>query len=695
MRAPLGILFVHGIGEQQPGSSIAESGEALAEWLDSWYRGAGVWHRSNGLSEEKIATLLATLEPSMAKDPALRQSVNSFLNPLREIRTTQQRVTPGPHPKTNWLGGSCALSSVLLDPPVAEPRIPAHGRLTLTRIALNGKFSQHEIQLAEAYWADAFPIPDYGEFFTWAAQYLPLILQAHLGWGLYQARAGESKKWPARIRRWVDVAGWYVLAVLLPAFSIPILALLLLGLVVSQIPISAVRDGASAIREVVSNILGDCYVLLERPARAAAIRRRVLESLTWLARESEKIIVVAHSQGAAIAFDLLSEHAVPAQTPICRLITLGSAARPLAHMRYVRMGASVYGSWGSAWCAVLFAVLAGLVSYDVSRGREHWPSLISMAIFVVGGGIFLWSRWRHGSADHLQESKEWKRSLQGLDLPWDDFPASVDPVSNGSHVVNKKGNTRPPSLETHEVQNRGSLLADHTSYWDNPHQFVARVAEIVSDELVAAPLKNLTPFDRATLDYAWFARNFRVSCLRLGRMVVWFALVHVVLGGSGYLQATGNRVIRDASKLDLEMPAWVARMANFLLDLNFGRGRDWMAGMLSFLVVAVLGQALWTLAWKTADRRMATRMFRRNADPVLGHDEIPPELILFGYVAFYVFSAWRFFFRYVPVPGLLSLESSILLLLVLLHLSDVAACVRFLGRSLAKIGRNNNRPPTP
>ena len=35
-RLPVGILFVHGMGEQVQGDSVTEMGDALTEWLRKW-----------------------------------------------------------------------------------------------------------------------------------------------------------------------------------------------------------------------------------------------------------------------------------------------------------------------------------------------------------------------------------------------------------------------------------------------------------------------------------------------------------------------------------------------------------------------------------------------------------------------------------------------------------------------------------
>jgi hypothetical protein len=671
----VGVLLVHGIGEQQAGSTLAEWGEALCAWLDAWGRGAGVWHRHNGLNSEQIDSFLQAVDRKATNDPSARQAAYSFANPLRETRSRPEGGSPAPKQKA-VLGGTCALSDVVLTPAATDPHTPAHGVLTLTQLRLDGDVTHHSVQLAEAHWADSFPPPAYTEFLRWATLHLPLILQAHLGWGLYQARAGESRKLGARLNRWVDVAGWYSLSLLLPVFPVFALCLLAASLPLSIAPLGVARDLARRIRALVVNVLGDSYVLLERPARAAAIRERVRSSLAWLAARCDTVIVVAHSQGAAVALDYLVEEPQPM---VARLVTLGSGARKLGHLRFQRQGSSAYGTCGSAWLAVVAPVLLVLATHDLLAGQR--PSWLSLSLVVCVTAVFLGSRWRHGSRDHLQDSKEWRRLLASVEIPWTDLAASVDPVANGAHVVPKGGNTRPPDLKSLEIQNRGSLLSDHTTYWENTAQFLPRVAEIIAAEL-GITTKALTPFDGLTLSHAWFAHAFRVSYLRLGRSVLWMALLHVILSGQGALRIAGSRVLSALSSAPLDLPNWVARLLGGLLDFNFGQGREWLVGLLTFLALTTAGQSLWTSVWSVADGKAAARMFRRNADPTHGHRRTPPDLVLFGYGWLLIYFAWLLFFRYVPPPPLLSIETLIAALLVLLHLGDIATCLRFIGQAL-------------
>ena len=236
-------------------------------------------------------------------------------------------------------------------------------------------------------------------------------------------------------------------------------------------------------------------------------------------------------------------------------------------------------------------------------------------------------------------------------------------------------------MRTNEVQNRGSLLSDHTTYWENTTQFVARVAAVISREAGFDP-EQLTPADRATLQHAWFARGFRVSWLRLGRTVLWLALLHVLLQGTAVLEDAGTRAVRTGAQLGEWLPAWVGSVFSWVLGLNFGKGPEWMAGAL--LVIALVGaaQSLWLKAWKAIDAWAVSRMFRRGSDSTLVIGGLSPDLLLFVYGVFLVISTTGLLFQNVPPPPLLSIETPLALLLLVLNLKDIANCAGFVWQQI-------------
>ena len=60
----LGLLFVHGMGEQERGDSITQMGDALTEWLRRWIRPPGNFTIREATLREGHETSVGTTGPS-------------------------------------------------------------------------------------------------------------------------------------------------------------------------------------------------------------------------------------------------------------------------------------------------------------------------------------------------------------------------------------------------------------------------------------------------------------------------------------------------------------------------------------------------------------------------------------------------------------------------------------------------------
>jgi hypothetical protein len=74
---------------------------------------------------------------------------------------------------------------------------------------------------------------------------------------------------------------------------------------------------------------------------------------------------------------------------------------------------------------------------------------------------------------------------------------------------------------TIEVTNRGSVVQDHTAYWENSDELIGRVAAAVSRHTsTAIPLHQLAPGDADWIEGAGERRRWRVRLLVLQRWVI-------------------------------------------------------------------------------------------------------------------------------------------------------------------------------
>jgi pimeloyl-ACP methyl ester carboxylesterase len=83
-------------------------------------------------------------------------------------------------------------------------------------------------------------------------------------------------------------------------------------------------------RMFVVKFAGDTYVLQHDGFGARSMLTKVKSDLAWLEERSDRVVVVAHSQGASLALRALQEDDHP---KVRRLVTLGSALRALARGR--------------------------------------------------------------------------------------------------------------------------------------------------------------------------------------------------------------------------------------------------------------------------------------------------------------------------------------------------------------------------
>ncbi|MEP6821401.1 MAG: hypothetical protein ABI946_03535 [Chthoniobacterales bacterium] len=437
----LGLLFVHGIGTQQEGVTLMQSGGPLLEWLRDWLELKG--------------------------DPEIRQAV---LKP------------------SEVSGESRAHAEFLIEPLGESPQ---------------------RIVLAESLWAAQFDPPPFRELCGWL-----------LGYGAWVALRHFCTQTPDAMLRWVpfwirshllklDAAtanlGAIVVAFVGLIFVVLPLQLFLVALyVLALVPLQAVKDWVVRLGVRISEIIGDSYVFVSNPLARAAITHKLLTDLAWLEERCGNeipIVILAHSQGAAVAFDALRGRR--SSRPV-RLITYGAGIRRLFEIESeIRSDSLIPKLIRMVWPIVLLAVLA---SEAVRRDLLHIFSLpvaemagaydpdahfgilfllgIYLFFFVTAGMVGGFGRAAESKVDERLKP-EMLRFLEG-EVRWRDFVASNDPVPDGRLLQSaacvwledeawRSCNGLPVTFGTSRVNNQRSAIADHTSYWGAPDDFIMRV----------------------------------------------------------------------------------------------------------------------------------------------------------------------------------------------------------------------------
>jgi hypothetical protein len=449
-KADVGLLFVHGIGEQERGATVSA-------WTD---------------------TLVGALREALGDDAV-------------EVRA----AVLGPDP-------SDASAPAHVDLDIVLPDAPAVVRW----------------RLAEGWWAETFSPPGFAELAWWAVFVLPYTLLAHFVLRFQSARhQGRSVAYRgvALTRAGLLVA---LAALLLPLLAVVVALIVVLG----AVPIAAIRRLAGALQRRLSQTFGDSFVFLGSPARAGAIVDKVARDARWLSECTSRQIVVAHSQGAEVAFRALRRQQ---PTTLERFITLGSGQTKLSMIeRAVRSGEQ-----RGVWLAPLgfLVIAASLVSAQRWIAREGWDEAWAWLIYVSVGVSMVAVGIGHASA-------VWRKSPSELDVHatngWLDLYATHDPVAGGS-VYGLRGHSR--LLISEPVANQMSTVRDHTAYRSNVEGVVARIATAAAcatgGSLYAAGLRRRVGA-RALRRRAW-----RVQWLRACR---WYAL----LVGAFLVVAQGDRL---------------------------------------------------------------------------------------------------------------------------------------------------------
>jgi len=508
-RFDLGVLFVHGIGQNKQGETLLSFGEPLCRSLDE------------------------LVEPP----PGGATSATG----LTQV-TTAWLSTPDEGP--------------------ARAEVTVEGASAQTAGAVTSRWL-----FAEAWWAATFPTPTYAELAIWSFGVLPATLVSHFDRRFRRAGFALARSFHEfEAYRDVLLALIKLMAeALLVAVALTLMPLLLVFLamimVVGALPFKTMRELAASAQRVLAATVGDSYVFMHQRFTRATICARVRQQLEWLATRCRRIAVVAHSQGAAVAHRVLHDKVT---APCDLLITFGSGLSKLAEIergdtskaQAAMIGAVAFcaaavagvawifgkawndspGAWGlgngafDVFYLVEFAAFGllldarrGIKAGEVARGKEPEPLatearsawLGPLAFVLVTGFIFflmawqayrslseaawesapqwltlvglggayaaltMWRRTTRRSADFAEQGKI-DRSLylehfelrNRTDIRWYDLYATADPVPNGRLL----DELEPTGLFSDEVTNTDSLVFDHTSYWQSGDDFVQQVA---------------------------------------------------------------------------------------------------------------------------------------------------------------------------------------------------------------------------
>jgi hypothetical protein len=439
------VLFVPGFAEQRPGSAIGGFAGAVFRWLFWWNSG----------SQEKLAS------PPVLSDTVL----------------------------SGWSGGDGE---------------PAHLTLAVPLLLSCGERDARWL-LAESSWASLFTPPRFLGVarWIWKVSTCLLVLQFVIPMRRHWRRARRpAKSWHRRLADG-GMTVFYLLPMAVAAMASVLLSLALLALAVAEkLPIPRIDQAVRWVAVKVSSVLGDSYMLAHCPVQFAAMRAQVAHDLQWMQDRCEKVVVVAHSQGAAIAHQVLKDDR-HGPGKVRAFVTIGQGISKFHLLWRMDWDPEVRrAAWWSRTLVTTGLVLTGLPALGLLA--RHWSSttvitrlaglpvivpVLAAGFVFVGIGVIAAMRAICGD---LEQSM----ALPDAGFWWRDYYASADPVSNGPLLTGER-HTPGPQPDIREepgvvpepcnlVYNSASILFDHNRYLRNQDQVLSRVL----NDLTAAAYGN-------------------------------------------------------------------------------------------------------------------------------------------------------------------------------------------------------------
>ena len=546
VRPRIGILFVHGMGQQERGDTLTQMGDAVSEWI----------------------------RRAVQDDPNIDFSIRHAV-----LRSGES----GPDDDEISLGATAHVTIRIADRRDAR--------------------RTQEWLLAESWWADVFRPATFGETALWAIAIGPSVITGQLV-NLVRRIVFEDRSWlQGNLVSLALLVPRVIVAVVLTMLAIAAAALLTplaIGLfLLSLVPIPFISGFAKGVAANLASSFGDLLVLVRSPIRFAAMAERVKKDIDAVGRQSDDMFVVAHSQGAAVAWHAIRRVAAAraasgavAPSSLSRFVSFGQALRKLKALY-------LFSTDGEPWRTVA-TVLAGLITLlllgvawllgaalvtALTGGAPDSASATIVTYLLIGAVVLLVPlavivRSNEVAAqEKLAEELVAVRGGLGEGFEWVDLWASADPAPNGPVL-----DELPAGVSSYKIRNSASTLFDHSTYWSNVTEFVSAIILLAAHRThpsgISAPVWVPERLREATR-----TRGRRVAMLAVARIAFFTGLVIGLVAFADQLPDLGTAVTDWLQAIPI-LPDWFAGWSTFALAA---------VGALTATLAALLGWAV--LGW--------------------------------------------------------------------------------------------------
>ena len=427
----------------------------------------------------------------------------------------------------------------------------------------------------------------------------------------------------------LQASNWFLITPFLVApllFVAVVLQILLLAVTfIALAPIDFLRSLAVRVQKTVAGVLGDSYLFVESPICASATVTQVKEDFEWLAKRCDQVVILAHSQGAAVTYraivEWLWEGKIPTKLKV--LITYGSGLRKLLGLQQVYLDKSPKTTYLAKKAGIL--IVGGSIGFTTFG---MWlvgiiPFLPFIVTFVlsyisVAVGLIVARRAFSGPDPELP-----------VGLYWVNLFASHDPVPNGPIGVSspkyeptgnlwmdkaiKRAGELPIDLfllNQREVVNLESRIADHTTYWSAKDDFLGSV---VMQLLRMSGISSPGTDDAEWLDLSAKRRRWRVGLRTNCRNVAIAAVLCLKFWPSRFIYDLGGHVVHFWSQLMMVTPTQI--MPELIRHITIPKSDFGInaAGVTALLSCICFAFTIAVSGWKVWERCELAHFFRREA----------------------------------------------------------------------------------
>lgn len=280
---PLGVMFVHGIGEQPLGDTLKSVVDPIVRSLDLWIHGAARC-RAVALGDAAANTWAKGMpgNDTAAREQAQQMAWSSEMIAAKLTATQAEDIAA-----SNFYSGSALLCDGRVQA-AGDGEAPPHAVLHVHTTDAHYKVTEGSALLAESWWAQSFVPPSPHALLSWTFKVLPMAVGMHLGDGVrrHGLRVAQGGGLPSRL--WHAFLASLALAAMVVAvpLAMPLQALLVITVILSMIPLRVVQDAMRTLQSVLVGTLGDSFLLVSSPVSRAMIVAQCKRDMHWLANQA-------------------------------------------------------------------------------------------------------------------------------------------------------------------------------------------------------------------------------------------------------------------------------------------------------------------------------------------------------------------------------------------------------------------------